>query len=106
MILSDQDTHVVWAAMQANAQTIFTHGYDSDTSTEIEHTSFAELEEQIHSDLLSGDPQQAAAELRPLARRGWHLSRWLPTFLLIDGPLGRLLRDHQSPLAKILKTNS
>ncbi len=37
--------------------------------------------------------------LRELAHRGRHLSRWLPTFLLIDGPLGRLLRQRPSPLA-------
>jgi hypothetical protein len=37
--------------------------------------------------------------LRELAHRGQHLSRWLPTFLLIDGPLGRLLRQRPSPLA-------
>jgi hypothetical protein len=48
--------------------------------------------------------QQASETLQPLARRGWHLSRWLPTFLVIDGPLGRLLRDTNSPLAKTLKT--
>ncbi|MEO8298578.1 MAG: hypothetical protein ABI574_12295 [Burkholderiales bacterium] len=37
--------------------------------------------------------------LEQLAHRGQHLSRWLPTFLLIDGPLGRLLRQKPSPLA-------
>lgn len=37
--------------------------------------------------------------LQELAHRGRHLSRWLPTFLLIDGPLGRLLRQKPSPLA-------
>jgi hypothetical protein len=31
----------------------------------------------------------AAPILHPLARRGWHIGRWLPTFLLVDGPLGR-----------------
>src|SRR6185312_14487299 len=47
--------------------------------------------------------RQASEILRPLARQGWHLSRWLPTFLLIDGPLGRLLRNKQSPLAARLR---
>ena len=37
--------------------------------------------------------------LQELAHRGKHLARWLPTFLLIDGPLGRLLRQKPSPLA-------
>lgn len=50
--------------------------------------------------------QQTTEILQPLARRGWHLSRWLPTFLLIDGPLGRLLRERSSPLAEKLKANS
>lgn len=50
--------------------------------------------------------QQAAEILQPLARRGWHLSRWLPTFLLIDGPLGRLFKGSDSPLANKLKINS
>jgi hypothetical protein len=47
--------------------------------------------------------QQASDILQPLARWGWHLSRWLPTFLLIDGPLGRVLRDRTSPLATTLR---
>ncbi|MHB1422588.1 MAG: hypothetical protein ACYC3I_05220 [Gemmataceae bacterium] len=38
-----------------------------------------------------------------LARRGWHIGRWLPTFLLIDGPLGRLLKDKESPLTQLLR---
>jgi hypothetical protein len=40
-----------------------------------------------------------------LARRGWHIGRWLPTFLLIDGPLGRLLRDPNSPLNSRLRND-
>lgn len=32
---------------------------------------------------------------QPLARPGWHVARWLPTFLIIDGPL----TDHQDPAA-------
>ena len=47
--------------------------------------------------------QHASDILKPLARRGWHLSRWLPTFLIIDGPLGRLLRESASPLAATLR---
>lgn len=41
--------------------------------------------------------------LQPLAHRGWHIGRWLPTFLLIDGPLGRILRDCASPISICLK---
>lgn len=48
--------------------------------------------------------QQAREILQPLAHRGWHLARWLPTFLLIDGPLGRLLRQRPSPLAERLQS--
>ena len=48
--------------------------------------------------------QQAQPILHTLARRGQHLARWLPTFLLVDGPLGRLLKQAPSPLAEILKS--
>ncbi len=47
--------------------------------------------------------QDTAAVLQPLSRRGWHLGRWLPTFLLINGPLGRLLKDKESPLSQRLR---
>lgn len=50
--------------------------------------------------------QQASDELRILARRGWHISRWFPTFLLIDGPLGRLLRHKDSPLSARLRSSA
>jgi hypothetical protein len=48
--------------------------------------------------------QHAKPILHDLARQGQHLARWLPTFLLIDGPLGRLLRQAPSPLAQLLKS--
>lgn len=48
---------------------------------------------------------QAKEILQPLAHRGWHFARWLPTFLLVDGPLGRLLRQRPSPLAAILQSD-
>ena len=35
---------------------------------------------------------------RGVAARGWFIGRWLPTFLIIDGPLGRLLDGDDSPL--------
>ncbi len=41
--------------------------------------------------------------LQPLYRPGWHIARWLPTFLLIDGPLGRLFKDPKSPLSRRLR---
>jgi hypothetical protein len=41
---------------------------------------------------------------QPLARPGWHVARWLPTFLIIDGPLGRVLRDADSPLNAALRS--
>jgi len=36
--------------------------------------------------------------VRPVAARGWFLGRWLPTFLVIDGPIGRFLCGDASPL--------
>ena len=50
--------------------------------------------------------QETAPVLQPLSRRGWHLGRWIPTFLLIDGPLGRLLRDKTSPLSQRLRARN
>lgn len=50
------------------------------------------------------DWREAKPILHVLARRGQSLARWLPTFLVVDGPLGRLLRQAPSPLAEILKS--
>jgi hypothetical protein len=36
---------------------------------------------------------------------GWRIARWLPTFLVIDGPLGRFLRAADSPLNAVLKVD-
>lgn len=36
--------------------------------------------------------------IRPVAARGWFLGRWLPTFLIIDGPIGRFVCSDTSPL--------
>jgi hypothetical protein len=53
--------------------------------------------------------QDVPMPLQLLARRGWYINRWLPTFLIFDGPLGRFLRkeDHpqkpDSPLYTLLK---
>lgn len=49
--------------------------------------------------------QDTAPILRPLARQGWHLGRWLPTFLLIDGPFGRLFRGVDSPVSQALRSD-
>lgn len=48
--------------------------------------------------------QDVPAVQRPLARPGSRLARWLPTFLIIDGPLGRVLRDADSPLNAVLRS--
>ncbi len=42
---------------------------------------------------------------RLIARHGSMISRWLPTFLIIDGPLGRALRSADSPLNILLRTH-
>ncbi len=39
--------------------------------------------------------------IRPVTARGWFLGRWLPTFLIIDGPIGRFLNGRDSPLCDI-----
>ena len=50
-----------------------------------------------------GGPQDADKGLRNLADRGARLTAWLPTFLIIDGPLGHFLRDPDSPLNALLR---
>jgi hypothetical protein len=42
--------------------------------------------------------QEAAPEHRGVAARGWFLGRWIPTFLVIDGPIGRFFLSDSSPL--------
>ena len=49
--------------------------------------------------------QDIAMPIQPLARRGWHINRWLPTFLLISGPLGLFLKGEDSPLKTVLRDN-
>jgi hypothetical protein len=39
------------------------------------------------------------------AWRGVWIGRWLPAFLVIDGPLGRFLRAQTSPLNVLLRRN-
>lgn len=35
---------------------------------------------------------------KPVVARGWFLGRWIPTFLIIDGPFGRFMTADDSPL--------
>jgi hypothetical protein len=37
--------------------------------------------------------------IKPVVARGWFLGRWLPTFLIIDGPVGRFLSANDSPFS-------
>jgi hypothetical protein len=36
--------------------------------------------------------------IRPITARGWFIGRWLPTFLIIDGPIGKFICSESSPL--------
>jgi hypothetical protein len=42
--------------------------------------------------------QDAPVESRGVAARGWFLGRWVPTFLIVDGPIGRFIYGQDSPL--------
>ncbi len=42
-------------------------------------------------------------EIRSVTARGWFLGRWPPTFLIIDGPIGRFVCKGGSPLFEKLK---
>lgn len=48
--------------------------------------------------------QDVPLPARLVARHGSMIGRWLPTFLIIDGPLGRFLRATDSPLNILLRT--
>lgn len=41
--------------------------------------------------------QEVPDEIKPIVARGWFLGRWLPTFLIIDGPIGRFVSAGDSP---------
>ena len=43
--------------------------------------------------------KDAPEHFRGIAARGWFLGRWIPTFLIIDGPVGRFMLSEDSPLA-------
>jgi hypothetical protein len=49
--------------------------------------------------------QDIAMPVQLLARRGWHINRWLPTFLVISGPIGRFLKERDSPLKAVLRND-
>lgn len=44
--------------------------------------------------------QDAPPDVRGVVARGWFLGRWLPTFLVIDGPIGRFFLNEASPLGR------
>jgi len=48
--------------------------------------------------------QDVPMPARLVAQHGSMIGRWLPTFLIIDGPLGRFLRAIDSPLNILLRT--
>lgn len=50
-------------------------------------------------------PDDVPVEHRPVASRGWFIGRWLPTFLIVDGPIGRLFLHDSSPLARRLSAH-
>lgn len=43
--------------------------------------------------------QEVPERFRGIAARGWFLGRWIPTFLIVDGPVGRFVLSEDSPLA-------
>ena len=43
--------------------------------------------------------------IKPVVARGWFLGRWLPTFLIIDGPVGRFLSANDSPFTNFYGPN-
>jgi hypothetical protein len=48
-------------------------------------------------------PQQVAGPERISAQAGSRFASWLPTYLVVDGPLGRFLRAADSPLNILLR---
>ena len=47
--------------------------------------------------------QDVPEHIRGIVARGWFLGRWIPTFLAIDGPVGRFVLNDDSPLAVPIK---
>lgn len=48
--------------------------------------------------------EEVPEDIRPITARGWFLGRWIPTFLIIDGPIGRFLCHAESPLNVLLRS--
>ncbi|MBI4212731.1 MAG: hypothetical protein HY534_00295 [Chloroflexi bacterium] len=42
----------------------------------------------------------APEEMKGVRARGWFLGRWIPTFLIVDGPIGRFMTGDDSPLKR------
>jgi hypothetical protein len=40
---------------------------------------------------------EAPEQIKGVVARGWFLGRWIPTFLIIDGPIGRFMIGQDSP---------
>ncbi len=86
---------------------------DNDMKAEIKNylTKYPLAQDSIEIMLASyamsatGSYDDKPLSIREIARIGWHLNRWIPTALLIDGPLGKIFKDINSPIAQILKTN-
>jgi hypothetical protein len=49
--------------------------------------------------------EDVADGIKPVVARGWFLGRWLPTFLIIDGPVGRFLSANDSPFTNFYGPN-
>jgi hypothetical protein len=49
-------------------------------------------------------PEHIPTEQHVLLPAGSRLARWLPTFLVVDGPPGRFLRGPDSPLSVLLRS--
>ena len=66
------------------------------------HTTLPRSVEMLLTSIaMAADANWRAApeHLLPIRARGWFLGRWLPTFLIFDGPIGRFMRSDDSPLA-------
>lgn len=50
--------------------------------------------------------QDVPEHFRGVAARGWFLGRWIPTFLIIDGPVGRFVLSDDSPLVTVLASDT
>jgi len=50
--------------------------------------------------------QDTPEHFRGIAARGWFLGRWIPTFLIIDGPVGRFVLSEDSPIASRVASGS